>query len=598
MVPMQNPVSNLAATSTIDLLTARLGSLARRASSSEALLQDAAELVHETTGATKCGLYLCNTSMVAILEGSGSDLTFVQEAILLASAGQESALFPDRVDFSGGPIELEKALSEACSTKLGNSSHDTTFIVTFFQDTSLRGALVIQQARKDCDYQAIQYSFNEFCVMLELVTDRYLSGTLVKLNAKCLMLLSDHPHQCMSGILQEASKMIGCFGISFFALDPYDESDLFHLVGTSPNAMPTTDLAYAKQEQNLTSRILACDSECTIHYPTVARNELTGFEPPKWKDVPASSKSETVIYINLIQAGESIGLLRCTNRVNKAPSPWFNWIDIRRARSLASLLLPYYKAAQKEDRFASSLSDISHEIKTMAGSIRYTAQNIHDQLIKWGDTGKIQDMLLKLVHIERSTRLLHNLLPALRMEAEVSPENTSVTVGITRGFRPYADLCKPIAEMYIQKARKRRIAIEHYGQDQLGLIYADINDFKHIVENLMSNAVKYTIYGTPIYIRYQRPSPNGQFASIVIASHSLPIKPEEAEFIFKYRHRAIAAKNSDAEGEGIGLAIARAKARRYNGDVVYRNDKDINIFSVLIPRSLFHQQNINNETAQ
>jgi signal transduction histidine kinase len=572
----------------VDPLTARLGALARRASTSEALLEKAVGLVMQETGATTCGLYLCDTSSVALIHQSDKKLTFVREAILLTSLGPHSSLLPDRVEFEGDAEELQLRLNGSFAAQQSPTSLHTVSSIPFFQDGELRGTVAILNGEGVCiDPPSLTRSFNEFCVMLELVTDRYLQRTLVNLNAKCLMLLSDHPQHCMCAMLAQASKMIGCDGISFFALNPFDDSDVFHLVATYPNAMPIEDVGYARDENTLTSRILACDRDCVVHYPTTERSQLAGLAPPKWRDVDKETKSETVIYVRLLQADETVGLLRCTNRANKTPSHWFNWIDVRRAKSLASLLLPYYKAAQKEDRFAGSLSDISHEIKTMAGSIRYTAQNIRDQVAKFGHS-KIQDVLLKLGHIERAAKSLRALLPALRMEAATPPAGKEVAPKLSKGFRPYADLCKPIAEMYIQEARKRQIAIEHFGQDQLGLIYADIGDFKHIIENLLSNAVKYTNYGTPIYIRYERQSSKRQFASIHIASASIPIRADEADFIFKYRQRAIAAKNSKTEGEGIGLAIARAKARQYNGDVVYRPHGDINMFTVLIPRGLFH----------
>jgi len=438
--------------------------------------------------------------------------------------------------------------------------------------------------------------------MLELVTDRYLQKALVDLNSHCLALLSDQPQRCMCDILKKASEMIPCEGISFFAIDPYDEADNFRLVGTFPKNMPQRPVVYDPNDNTFTSRLLNCEKDCVVHYTDFHRNSLPGFSNPKWKDVPDNVISRTVLYLRVMKGEQTAGLLRCTNRMSKEQSPWFNWVDIRRAKALASLLLPYYKAAQAEDRFASSLSDISHEIKTTAASISYTAQNIRDRI---QSIPSAQDIQLKLGHIDRAAKGLTKLLPSLRAAAAPESIDTAAAVRIASGFKPYADLCKPITEMFVQKARQKECGINHVGQDQLGLIYADVEDFRHIMQNLISNAVKYTFPGKSIYINYERPGFRGadprsqetrlrtvrsQFAAIHVLSESLSILPEEAEFIFKYRQRGKAARQAGIEGEGIGLAIARAKARQYGGDVIFSNRDRFNRFSVLIPRSLFLPQ--------
>lgn len=574
-------------------LTALLGALARRADTSEGLLDSAVRLVLEKTSAKTVALYLCNESSVALIDASKNTLRFAREAVLFTFHGSRTETLPERVEFERED-QLEGLITDSYA-KSHSAPATKCAAIPFFDGSDLRGVLVVvTDPGTEIDLPGVGASFNEFSVMLGIITDRYLQKALVDLNAHCLTLLSEEPEQCMRGILKEASRVIGCTGISFFAIDPYDMTDNFHLVGTYPKPMPGTSLTYSKEDNTFTSQILNCGCDCVVNYAALERSELLGFASPKWTDVPSGVRSHTMLYARVTQGGATAGLLRCTNRRIDSHVPWFNWVDMRRARSLASLLLPYYKAAQKEDRFAASLSDISHEIKSVAGSISYAAQNVRDEIQNISTAKKA---ILKVCNIDKAAKGLLKLLPGLRMEAAIISLDKGAASRVAAGFRPYADLCKPIAEMYVEKLRKRRCTIEHVSPDQLGLIYADIEDFKHIVQNLISNAVKYSLNEAIIYINYERSRPLGQFAAIHFLSQSLLIRPEEEGFIFKYRQRAKSAKDSGIEGEGIGLAIARAKARQYNGDVIYGKRDAFNVFSLLIPRVLFQpaRKDMNNE---
>ena len=125
------------------------------------------------------------------------------------------------------------------------------------------------------------------------------------------------------------------------------------------------------------------------------------------------------------------------------------------------------------------------------------------------------------------------------------------------------------------------------GTDQLGVIFADIEDFRHMFQNLISNAVKYTQPAKEIIINYERATLQNNYAKIHVLSESIPIRPEEAIEVFRFGYRAISARNSSTEGEGYGLAIARRKARLYHGDIVYSHRPPYIIFSILIPSKLF-----------
>nr|AGU09998.1 Histidine kinase-, DNA gyrase B-, and HSP90-like ATPase [uncultured organism] len=82
---------------------------------------------------------------------------------------------------------------------------------------------------------------------------------------------------------------------------------------------------------------------------------------------------------------------------------------------------------------------------------------------------------------------------------------------------------------------------------------------KRVLENLVSNAVKYGSAGTPITIKtdaaYEHPI-------LSVHNEGAPIPPDEQECIFQMYRRAESAKRNDKQGWGIGLPFVRAGRAR------------------------------------
>jgi signal transduction histidine kinase len=233
------------------------------------------------------------------------------------------------------------------------------------------------------------------------------------------------------------------------------------------------------------------------------------------------------------------------------------------------------------------LHDISHEIKQTAAGIKSAAKYVIKDLRGDNFFEENNESMYKLSHIVNSVESLLALLPVLKKDKSVKKMSTSRVLG----FRPYADLCKPICETFRGEAMQRGLSFTFSGRDQLGNIFAVLEDFRHIFLNIISNAVKYTYRGREITVRFQRPA-NSEFAMIHVMSESLTIRQDEVETIFTPGYRSISVQNSKIEGEGRGLPIARGIARQYNGDVVFRAHENYNIFSIIIPKHLFTPEKI------
>lgn len=431
--------------------------------------------------------------------------------------------------------------------------------------------------------QLIEDSLSEVTMMLEIISDGWhLHQSLIKFNEIGLTLQGSLLSNFVEQMLSKAKEFIGCSGLSFFLEEPSIDRHKFILAGTYPRKKPEDKIIYYTDEDYFTSKILNLKQPCTVHYSKLHRNQIDTLLESKWRDIDGVSLS--VMYIPIKDGDNVIGLLRCTNESNMNLNRFFNLIDIHFAEIFSSLMFSWLLTARKQEQYSFALLDIAHEIKLIVAGIKSAAQFVINEIEK--PKNPDSEKIFKLSHIRHSADSLRELLPVLlRSQGIVKGTDDAM---IEHSFLPYADLCKPIAEIYREATKKRKVNIVIQGTDQIGRIYANIEDFRHILQNLINNAVKYTYEGNDIIIKMQRAT--GKYAMIHVMSKSIPVEPNEREEIFKGNYRSINVVKAKIEGEGRGLKIARSIARRLGGDIVLNIADGYNIFTIFIPVELFRSK--------
>jgi len=112
-------------------------------------------------------------------------------------------------------------------------------------------------------------------------------------------------------------------------------------------------------------------------------------------------------------------------------------------------------------------------------------------------------------------------------------------------------------------------------------VHVDVANVEIIINNLISNAIKYTPEGGIIIIRSEQR--DGHIV-IQVEDNGLGIPEEKREAIFERFHR-ISQENGDyVEGMGVGLELSRTLARLHKGDVIVRPNTPIgSIFECKLP---------------
>ncbi len=91
-------------------------------------------------------------------------------------------------------------------------------------------------------------------------------------------------------------------------------------------------------------------------------------------------------------------------------------------------------------------------------------------------------------------------------------------------------------------------------------IYGDAARIAQIVDNLLSNALKYSAAGTPIEVSL---TTDGVQAEVRVADHGVGVPEEERQLLFTPFYRT--SRVGDVRGTGLGLHISRKLAEHHGG---------------------------------
>ena len=217
------------------------------------------------------------------------------------------------------------------------------------------------------------------------------------------------------------------------------------------------------------------------------------------------------------------------------------------------------------------LRHVSHELKTPLTAIREGAELLNDKV-----AGPLAPMQTQVVSIMRDNsvklqRLIEELLDfqrALHAAASLEVRLVELDELVHDAARPH--------ELAAQ-AKGLRLSIEA----QKATLEADPQKLRSIVDNLISNAVKFTPPGGSISVRARALS--GE-AVIEVMDSGPGVPAEERESIFNLFFRGRTKSESSVKGSGLGLAIARELVEAHGGQIAVVGGASGGHFRVTLPR--------------
>jgi signal transduction histidine kinase len=210
------------------------------------------------------------------------------------------------------------------------------------------------------------------------------------------------------------------------------------------------------------------------------------------------------------------------------------------------------------------LSDVAHELKTPLASIQGHVEALRDNLPRAkANPNAIYDIVLEDVSaLDRMIGSLRTWLNAQSLidHLEIKPQDLKAEI-------------PSIIERFQPAAYTKKVLLDCQVAHNAALILADRNALRHIVSNLVDNALRYTPEGGQVRVltwqgETEQPSgrPSGKL-TIAVADTGTGIAREHWAHLFERFYRVDKSRSRDTGGTGLGLALVKDLVEAQGGRV-------------------------------
>jgi len=228
----------------------------------------------------------------------------------------------------------------------------------------------------------------------------------------------------------------------------------------------------------------------------------------------------------------------------------------------------FMRALRVKDEFVAS---VSHELRTPLTSIRGYVDLLRERDDLPDDASHFLGVVAR--NAERLGRLVADLLHSAQVD--VGPMHVVRTRGdLAHIVREAVSAAEPAAAV-------GGVTLESEVPEEL-VLTMDRDRMRQVVDNLVSNALKYTPYGGRVVVRLR---PDGERVELAVRDTGIGIAAPDRDRLFTRFFRARGAAESNIQGVGLGLSIARSIVESHGGRIeVDSQPGEGSVFRVRIPR--------------
>jgi two-component system sensor histidine kinase/response regulator len=287
---------------------------------------------------------------------------------------------------------------------------------------------------------------------------------------------------------------------------------------------------------------------------------------PDWSEIPIiflSAADDKDLIVRALNAG---GVDYITKPFNHAEL-------ISRARTQLALKITRDRLKQLAEDKDELLGILAHDLKNHLGGIHMSAELMSGQI------GRFKD--------ERLTQLSENMIRSSAVALAFVKEflaNAAADHGftLTPGTVNVADIVAAAIEQYQEAARRKKINIQTDFPAEALIAVADVSALGQILDNLISNALKFSPPGKQLFISARVA---GKYAECVVRDEGPGFTAEDKTRMFRRYGRLSAHPTGGEPSTGLGLSIVHKLVRAMDGELVVRSNPGLGAaFTIRLPR--------------
>ena len=200
---------------------------------------------------------------------------------------------------------------------------------------------------------------------------------------------------------------------------------------------------------------------------------------------------------------------------------------------------------------------VAHDLKSPLASIRFSVQMLAESPDL--NNPRFQEIFESLIDSTDVT---------LGFIDDFLTRNAAANTMALETFQPFPldDLVRQIAVRFDQYGMEKDIHVEFASEEAMEA-FADPFGCIHIVENLLSNALKFAPRGSVVEVQVKRGNPG--FARVHVLDRGPGISAEDRLRLFQRYVRLTAKPTGGETSTGLGLSIAKQLADAMHGSLAY-----------------------------
>jgi signal transduction histidine kinase len=292
---------------------------------------------------------------------------------------------------------------------------------------------------------------------------------------------------------------------------------------------------------------------------TVLVSDTTHDSRLSYPDKVAAEGFRTILSAPLVGKRGPIGVLRAyggtAHRFTEDDVAFLSAIAAEGAVAIENAQA--YQLLEDLDKSKSKfLRIIAHELRSPV-QVAISLLNVLDR----GYVGELNEKQADLT--SRARRRIQFLQSLINDLLDLAAGKADMLVTAERDLVSLTDVLKEVKAHFEVPTREKGLTLELECPDETLSVWGDRSELDRMLNNLVSNAVKYTQEGG---VRLLLERSNG-FARIVVADTGIGIPKYALPHLFREFFRAKNAKELEEVGTGLGLSIVKDLVERYSGKI-------------------------------